>query len=138
MLSSLVACQSGGSTHPWKSVYVLCNLLIGIGLLVAFVAYEILVPAYPLLPGEIFRQRVIQMAFIIAFAAGMFYYSLTNFGPTYFSNVYNTDAITIGVRNIGFPTAVVVGAVFANALLSIFPHHISAMISTSCCLMSEW
>jgi hypothetical protein len=35
--NSLVALQSGGFTYPWRSAYVLCPLIIGILLIVAFV-----------------------------------------------------------------------------------------------------
>jgi len=36
----LVALQAGGYTHPWKSAYVLCTLLIGIALVFAWIVWE--------------------------------------------------------------------------------------------------
>lgn len=39
-LSSLIALQSGGNTHSWRSAYVICMLIIGVLLLTAFVLWE--------------------------------------------------------------------------------------------------
>lgn len=126
---SLVACQSGGYTHPWSSAYVLCLLLFGIAAIAAFVIYELFVPAYPLLPRELLRRKTIPVAFVVAFVSGMYYYGLTNFGPIYFSNVYASDPLTIGLRNTPFPTMVLAGAITGNFLISRFPRHIAYIMA---------
>jgi len=36
----LVALQAGGYTHSWKSAYVLCTLLIGFAMIVAWIVWE--------------------------------------------------------------------------------------------------
>lgn len=82
------------------------------------------------------RRRAIPIAFIVAFVAGMFYYSLTNFGPIFFSNVYATDATTIGLRNIPFPTLVLVGAISGNFMISRFPRQVAYIMAGYSALMS--
>lgn len=64
MEHSLVALQAGGYSHAWKSAYVLCQLLIGFFLLVAFVIYEWKGPWNPMIPRELFSgQRIVGMAY---------------------------------------------------------------------------
>jgi hypothetical protein len=70
---SLVALQSGGYTHPWDGAFVLAQLLLGVGLLVAFVIWEWKFCKDPMIPHELFAgQRIVAMAYAIAFIAGKF------------------------------------------------------------------
>ena len=118
----LVALQSGGYDHKWTSAYVLCTLLIGLGLLFAWAVYEWKFAKYPMVPKELFLgQRVVALSFAVAFVAGMNFFSLLNFWPLTISTVWPYDPIKIGLRGIsaGFGTAI--GAIFWNALLSTFP-----------------
>ncbi|OAG36003.1 hypothetical protein AYO21_09796 [Fonsecaea monophora] len=124
----LVALQNGGYLHPWKSAAVLAPLITGIFALVAFVVWEMRFAKVPIAPPELFRRRVIRMAFIISFIAGMNFYSLTNFAPTYFSSVYPADPILVGGRGAGMPTANIFGAVFGNWFISRFPNLASTLI----------
>jgi hypothetical protein len=133
-----VALQSGGNTHAWSSAYVLCCLLFGVSTLTGFVFWEVRIATYPVFPKELFDRRVVQMAFLISFVAGMNFYSLTNFGPVYFSNVYSSSPTTIGIRNIGFPTACIVGAVICNTLISRYPKKIHWVLGASCVMMSKY
>jgi hypothetical protein len=92
---SLVALQAGGYTHPWKSGYVLGTLLSGLALIAAWVriiqtlhkaytdcaiqvVYEWKFARYPMIPGELFKgQRIVALAYVIAFAAGMNFFSVS-------------------------------------------------------------
>lgn len=79
MESSLVAIQSGGYTHPWKSAYVLATLVIGILLIIAFVLWEMKGAKSPMVPKELFQgQKIIGVTFLLSFVAGMNFYSLIN------------------------------------------------------------
>lgn len=44
----LVALQAGGYSHPWKSAYVLCTLLIGFFTIVAWVIWEWRIVKHPM------------------------------------------------------------------------------------------
>jgi MFS family permease len=67
----LVALQAGGYSHPWASAYVLCTLIIGFLLIVAFVVWELKFCKDPMVPHEMFKgQRIVGMAYGIAFVAG--------------------------------------------------------------------
>lgn len=133
-----MALQNGGYLHPWSSAAVLAPLIIGIFALVAFVVWEMRFAKVPIAPPELFKRRVVRMAFIISFIAGMNFYSLTNFAPTYFSNVYPADPILVGARGAGMPTATIFGAVFGNWFISRFPKYARWSVAASCIAMSKW
>ncbi|EME87107.1 uncharacterized protein MYCFIDRAFT_97314, partial [Pseudocercospora fijiensis CIRAD86] len=93
----LVALQAGGYNHPWKSVYVLCNLLFGIALLLAWFVWEWKFAKHPMVPKELFLgQRVVGFSFAVAFVAGMNFFSLLNFWPLTIRSVWDPSPIAIG------------------------------------------
>ena len=77
------------------------------------------------------------MAFVVSFVAGMNFFSLTNFLPTYFSSVYGADPVTVGIRNIGFPTGAIIGAVLGNMGVSRFPRHVRWILVIGSCGMGK-
>ncbi|KNG49787.1 mfs drug efflux pump [Stemphylium lycopersici] len=120
----LVALQSGGYTHPWTSAYVLSTMLVGLALIAAWVLYEWKYAAYPMVPSALFHgQRIVALAYIVAFAAGMNFFSILNFFPITFSSVYAPDPVKIGLRGLGPALTTATGAIFFNAALSRFPGH---------------
>lgn len=115
----LVALQAGGYTHPWTSAYVLAQLIIGILLIISWVVWEAKFAKFPMVPKEMFQgQRIVAIAFFIAFVAGMNFYSVINFFPLSFSAVYEPDPVQVGLKGLGYGISTTVGAVFFNALLS--------------------
>lgn len=74
------------------------------------------------IPGGLFKgQKVVTYAYIVAFVAGMNFFSYLNFWPLLISNVYDPDPVKVGVRGIGAGLATTVGAIIASILISIFP-----------------
>lgn len=116
-----MALQAGGYTHAWTSAYTLCTLLFGIALLLAWILWEGKFAKHPMVPFELFKgQRVVSFAFAVAFVAGMNFFSLLNFWPLTIRNTWNPDPIAIGYRGLPVGLATAVGAIFWNALLSIW------------------
>lgn len=117
--NSLVALQSGGGSHPWKSAYVLCQLLIGAALLVIWLVWEAKFAQFPMLPFSIFRgQRIVALTFITVFIAGAQFYSLVNFFPVAFSAMFPPDPIQTGLGGLGFALGGTTGSAIINAILS--------------------
>jgi hypothetical protein len=54
----LVALQDGGYTHPWKSVYTLCTLLIGIATIVVWIIWELYFAKHPMVRLPIISKTV--------------------------------------------------------------------------------
>ncbi|KAL1794523.1 hypothetical protein ACET3X_007944 [Alternaria dauci] len=133
----LVALQSGGYTHPWASAYVLCTMLIGLALIAAWVVYEAKYAAYPMVPGELFSgQRIVALAYVVAFSAGMNFFSILNFFPVTFSSVYEPVPVLIGLRGLGPAFTTAFGAIFFNAALSRFPGHTREVLLLAVAIMT--
>ncbi|KAF1814529.1 MFS general substrate transporter [Eremomyces bilateralis CBS 781.70] len=136
---TLVALQAGGYSHPWTSAYVLCCLLIGIALLVAWLVWEIKFAKNGMIPLELFRgQRVVGVAYAMAFVGGMNFYSILNFYPLLFKAVYIHDPVGVGLRSLPSGIATTAGAIVFNSLLSTFSNHSREVIIVGLIIMTAF
>ncbi|KAH6869408.1 major facilitator superfamily domain-containing protein [Thelonectria olida] len=135
----LVALQGGGYTHPWKSAYILVQLILGIVLIALWIIWEWKFAKNPMVPRELFAgQKIAGMAFFIAFVAGLNFYSLINFFPLTFSAVYTPDPVQIGLKGLGYGISITAGAVFFNSLLSAKAIPASATLTVAGILMTAF
>lgn len=137
----LVGLQAGGYQVPWTSGRALGPLIVG-GLM-TFVVFPISqiwgTHAYPLVPAKIFKgQRVVALAYVIVFVAGMEFYSILGFFPIVLEYVYNTDAITIGVRGLSYPWAIMGGACIVSFLMSYTRGHVREMFLFVAAMMTAF
>jgi hypothetical protein len=101
------------------------------------VVYEAKYAPYPMVPGELFSgQRIVALAYIIAFSAGMNFFSILNFFPVTFSSVYTPVPVSIGLRGLGPALTTAVGAIFFNAALSRFPSHTREVLLLAVSIMT--
>ncbi|KAH8706051.1 putative major facilitator superfamily transporter [Talaromyces proteolyticus] len=136
---SLVALQSGGYTYPWKSSHVLCPLIIGILLIVAFFLWEWKGAKNPMVPREIFAgQGIVGLVFGIAFVSGMNFYAELNFLPLLYTNVFDPTPYAIGTKSLGVAFGTCLGAVLVNALLSIWKDHNRELLLFFCIIMTSF
>ena len=137
--NSLLALQSGGYDHPWKSASILCPLIIGLLLLAAFVAWEWKGAKYPVVPKQIFAgQRIVGLCFAIAFISGMNFYALLNFYPLEYTDVFEPTPYAIGTKSLGVAFGTPLGAMLVNSLLSKFKNHNRELLLVSCIIMSTF
>ncbi|TQS32790.1 hypothetical protein Golomagni_06885, partial [Golovinomyces magnicellulatus] len=136
----LVGLQAGGYQYKWTDSRVLGPLISGIFLLLAFPAWEIWGPhEYPMVPAVIFRgQRVVALAFVIVFIAGMDFYSILGFFPIALQNVYHTSAIELGVRAISYPCAILGGACIVSSAMSYTNGHVRVLFLVIAAIMTAF
>ncbi|KAF2130586.1 MFS general substrate transporter [Dothidotthia symphoricarpi CBS 119687] len=133
----LVALQSGGYTHSWTSAYVLCTLLLGLALIAAWVVWESKFARHPMVPGELFKgQRIVGLAYGIAFVAGMSFFSVLNLFPVAFTSVYDPDPVQIGLKGLGPSFATALGAIAFNAALSAYPNRTREVLLLAVLMMT--
>jgi hypothetical protein len=97
-------------------------MIIGLLLIIAWVIYEWKFAPYPMIPHELFKgQRIVALAYVIAFAAGMNFFSILNFFPITFSAVYDPVPVQIGLKGLPPAITTTIGAIGFNAALSMFP-----------------
>jgi len=133
----LVALQAAGYTHPWASAYVLCPFIIGFFLLVVWVVWEAKFAPYPMVPGAIFKgQRIVALAYVLAFVGGMNFFSVLNFLPLTWDSVYVNSPIPIGLKGLPPAISTTIGAIGFNAALSTFPKHNREVLLTAAVIMT--
>lgn len=137
----LVGLQAGGYQHPWTSGHTLGPLIVG-GLItfVAFPLWEVYGKhPFPMVPAKIFKgQRVVAVAYVVVFIAGLEFYSILGFFPLVLEYVYNTDAITIGVRGLCYPWAILGGACLISFLMSYTRGHVRLMFFLMAAIMTAF
>ena len=90
-------------------------------------------------PGALFKgNRVVICAFIVAFVAGMNFFSFLNFWPLLISNVYSADPVKIGLRGLGPGLATTFGAIGASALISFFPNRANIILFIFCSIFTAF
>ncbi len=136
---SLVALQAGGYSHPWKSAYVICTLIIGLLLIIAFGLWEWKFAKHPIIPHALFEgQNIIAMTFLIAFVGGMNFYSLLNFFPLSFTNIYDPDPVKVGLMGLGPAIGTTFGATLGNASVAFTRGRAREILLFSCILMTAF
>lgn len=139
MIRSLVALQAGGYTHSWHSAYVLCCLVIGLSLVAAWIVWEAMFAPYPMVPGALFRgQRIVAIAFATAFVGGMNFYSVLNFLPITWSDVYPNDPVQVGLKGLPPAISMTMGAIVFNVALSTFKNNNREVLLTAAVIMTAF
>ncbi|GAM89670.1 hypothetical protein ANO11243_077090 [Dothideomycetidae sp. 11243] len=135
----LVGIQYGGYQVPWKSAKALAPMIIGILLIIAFAFYEAFVPKHPMVPAEIFTgQRVVLIAYIVVFIAGMEFYSVLGFFPLMLQDLWVASPGLTGARGFGYPMAILTGACVVSSLLSYSRGHVRELFAVSAILMTAF
>jgi hypothetical protein len=135
----LVALQAGGYTHPWKSAYVLCTLIIGLLMIIVWVVWEAKFATHPMIPKALFQgQNIISMTFIVAFVGGANFYSLLNFFPLSFTNIYDPDPVKVGLMGLGPAIGTTLGATLGNMLVAATKGRGREILGVSCVLMTAF
>ncbi|OOQ88867.1 putative major facilitator superfamily transporter [Penicillium brasilianum] len=128
----LVAIQAGGSSHSWSSSYVLVQLVLGIVLIISWGVWEWKFARVPMVPHAMFAgQRAVGLAFLVAFIAGLNFYSVINFLPLTFSTVYSPDPLQIGLRGLGWiiASAAVIMTAFGGAIAISNPTNVGLTVA---------
>jgi hypothetical protein len=114
-------------------------LIIGIALIIAFVIWEWKVATYPMVPPELFAgQRVVAIAYLVAFVGGMNFYSILNFFPLEFSTVFPPDPVQVGLKGLAPAISIVLSGTLINASLSYLKGYNRQIIVASCVMMTAF
>lgn len=112
--------------------------MIGVALVFAFFVWEWKGAKYPMVPKELFAgQRVVTLAYGVAFIGGMSFYSLLNMYPLTYSTVYSPDPVKVGLRAVGVAICNIAGAVFFNSMLSLTKGRAREILLTASIIMSK-
>ncbi|KAJ2447999.1 hypothetical protein GGF42_005268 [Coemansia sp. RSA 2424] len=94
----LLALSFGGNDYAWSSPTVLCLLIFGILVIGVFVVVEWKIPAEPIMPLRLFRNRNVGLVLAMQLFIGAVMFGPTFFIPIYFSVVHGSSAIAAGLH----------------------------------------
>ena len=115
-LMFLFGLEFGGITYPWRSAAVICLIVFGALMVVAFYFWEERAK-YPLIPRSLFAQRQNNIAFFVSFCHGLVFISGSYWLPLYFQAVLGASSLLSGVYLIPYAVSLsIVSAVTGNAI----------------------
>jgi EmrB/QacA subfamily drug resistance transporter len=119
-LSAIVLYSSlGGTTYAWGSATMLVLIVCGVVLLAAFVFAETRATE-PILPLEIFRNRVFTVTSAVGFIVGFALFGAVTFLPLYLQDVKGHTPTTSGLLITPMMAGVLVTSIGSGQLISRF------------------
>ena len=109
----------GGTTYPWGSARTIALIVIGIVLLAAFALAETRAEE-PILPLEIFRNRVFSVTSAVGFIIGVALFGAITYLPLYLQNVKGRSPTISGLLLTPLVGGVLVTSITSGNLISRF------------------
>ncbi len=117
-LSAIVLYTSlGGTTYAWDSPGMIALAVAGVLLLVAFVFAESRA-AEPILPLELFRNRIFALTSVIGFIVGLALFGAITYLPLYLQNVKGHSATSAGLLITPMMAGVLITSIGSGQLIS--------------------
>ncbi|HEY7179264.1 MAG TPA: MFS transporter [Gaiella sp.] len=117
-LSGIVLYTSlGGTTYDWDAPQMVALLVAGALCLAGFVAVEGRAKE-PILPLELFRNRVFTVASMIGFIVGVALFGAVTYLPLYLQNVKGHSATTAGLLMTPMMAGVLITSITSGQLIS--------------------
>jgi EmrB/QacA subfamily drug resistance transporter len=119
-LSAIVLYTSlGGTTYPWSSAQMVALIVSGFVLLAAFVFVEARAPE-PILPLEIFRNRVFSVTSAVGFIIGLALFGAVTYLPLYLQDVKGHSPTTSGLLITPMMAGLLITSIGSGQLISRF------------------
>jgi EmrB/QacA subfamily drug resistance transporter len=109
----------GGTTYPWGSPQLLALLVLGLVLLGGFLAVEARATE-PILPLEIFRNRVFSISSAIGFIIGLALFGAITFLPLYLQEAKGHSPTVSGLLLTPLVIGVLIASITSGNLISRF------------------
>ena len=113
----MLALSVAGDRYTWASPRVAGLLAFGLAMAAAFVVIESR-SEFPIMPLEIYRNRMVAAAVVVTFLTGFGLYGTILFTPLFFQGVQGASATGSGGLLTPIMLGMVVGAVVSGQLLS--------------------
>ena len=122
-LSAIVLFTSlGGTTYAWGSPELIALICVGVVLLVAFVFVERRA-SEPILPLELFRNRVFSVSSAVGFIVGLALFGAVSFLPLYLQIVKGHSPTVSGLLMTPMMAGVLITSIGSGQLISKLGHY---------------
>lgn len=109
----LYAANAGGIAMPWSSPPIIACLTVGSVALLAFIAYEIKVPAVPVIPMHLFKLRNVVAVYTQQFLFGIAFFQVLFLMPLYLQLVHGSSPLESGAVLIAYIFPICPGVFFS-------------------------
>ncbi|MFD4402333.1 MDR family MFS transporter [Nocardia sp. NPDC058499] len=113
----ILGLEWGGSEYPWGSPMIIGLFAASVVLLAAFVMVETRVPE-PMLPMDLFRNRVFTVCSILSFIVGFAMLGAMTYLPTYLQYVDGVSATESGLRTLPMVVGLLITSVISGNIVS--------------------
>ncbi|KZO95340.1 MFS general substrate transporter [Calocera viscosa TUFC12733] len=118
VVSICLAFNWGGSTFAWNSKIVIALLVVGFTLVPLFVAWEIKVPRFPLIPMKMFRFRNVTTSSVNNFFTASALQGVFAFLPSYYQIVRHDTQLISGLEGLPFVVPLLISSTVAGKLMT--------------------
>ncbi|KAK3997517.1 putative MFS multidrug transporter [Cladorrhinum sp. PSN332] len=131
----LLALQWGGLEYAWSDRRVVACLVLGILLLMGFIAVQIWKPKTAMLPPHIFKQRSMVAGSFAAAMTGSHMMIFVYFLPLWFQAIKGASAIDSGIKLFPMLLPLVAASIISGAVTTRIGYYMPALL-VSVCLVS--
>ncbi|KAI2640361.1 putative efflux pump [Hypomontagnella submonticulosa] len=124
----LLALQWGGVDYPWNNGRIIALFVVFAVLMIAFLYVQHLQQENATVPPRIMKNRTVWASSLFAFGIGSGFFIMVYYIPIWFQTVQGVSAVDSGIRNLPMLISVVVFAMGAGALVTIFGYYAPFMI----------
>lgn len=113
----LLGLEFGGVVQPWGSTTVVCLLVFGLVTFAIFIANEIFLAPYPVVPPHLFATRSNLSAFGTTFFHGTVFMAGSYFLPLYFQTTLGADALRSGIYLLPYSMSLSVVSTLSGVII---------------------
>ncbi|KAJ1939642.1 hypothetical protein GGF37_004313, partial [Kickxella alabastrina] len=114
----LLALSFGEDSASWNSPKVLCLLIFGIVVVGIFVIIEWKIPAEPIMPLRLYKNRNVGISLLQQIFVGAVMFGPTFYIPMYFSVIQNSSAIKSGLHLLPFILPISLASIVSGFVVS--------------------
>ncbi|PMD14496.1 hypothetical protein NA56DRAFT_583452 [Hyaloscypha hepaticicola] len=117
VLMLLLGLEFGGTTVPWNSPRVICLIVFGVLMSIAFIYSEKRLAQYPLMPLKLFTNQSNAASLLLTLWHGMIYIGGEYYLPLYFQSVKGSSPLTSGLLIMPITTTEAITGILAGLII---------------------
>ncbi|KAI2629894.1 putative efflux pump [Hypoxylon sp. NC1633] len=124
----LLALQWGGTEYPWNNGRIIGLFVVFAVLIIAFLYVQHIQQEHATVPPRIMKMRTMWASSLYAFGVGSGFFIMVYYVPIWFQSVQGLSAVDSGIRNLPMLISVVVFAMIAGILVTVFGYYAPFMV----------
>jgi Major Facilitator Superfamily len=132
VVSLILALQWGGTEYAWNSARIIALLVLFVVLFTAFIVIQVWQKDNATVPVRVLTQRSVACGVAFSACVGGAMIAFVYYMPIWFQAILGVSAYQSGINVLPFILALVVGSIFAGALVTNLGYYTPFLILSSC------